>query len=54
MGQKTQTDGTDLFFLSTEIPTSRRQIFWRKVFFTTSLLVGLYLFLLALPLALIL
>lgn len=54
VGQKIQTDGTDLFFLSTEIPTSRKQIFWGKVTFLTSLLIGLYLILFALPLSLLL
>ena len=54
VGQKTQTDGTDLFFLSTEIPTSRKQIFWRKVSFLVSFFSVLHLLLFALPLSLLL
>ena len=54
MGQKTQTDGTDLFFISTEIPTSRKRIFWRKVVFLTSFFLALHLILFALPLSLLL
>lgn len=53
-GQKTQEDGTDLFFLSTEIPTSRSQIFWSKVVFLTSFFLSLHLILFALPLSLLL
>jgi hypothetical protein len=54
VGQKTQEDGTDLFFLSTEIPTSRKQIFWGKVAFLTSFFSVLHLVLFALPLSLLL
>lgn len=54
LAQKTEKDGTDLFFLSTEIPTSRKQIFYGKVSFLTSSLIGLHLILFALPLSLLL
>ena len=54
IGKKTQTDGTDLFFLSTEIPTSRKQIFWRKVAFLTSFFLVLHLIFFALPLSFLL
>jgi hypothetical protein len=54
VGQKTQTDGTDVFFLSTEVPTSRKRIFWRKVAFLTSFFSVLHLLLFALPLSLLL
>jgi len=54
IGKKTQTDGTDLFFLSIEIPTSRKQIFWRKVAFLTSFFLVLHLIFFALPLSFLL
>ncbi|WNE40260.1 MAG: hypothetical protein GBAus27B_000327 [Mycoplasmataceae bacterium] len=43
IGQETQTDGTDLFLLSTETPTNRKKIFLGKAFFLTSFLIGLHL-----------
>jgi hypothetical protein len=43
IGKETQTDGTDLFLLSTEIPTNRKKIFFGKVFFVTSFLISLHL-----------
>ena len=52
--KKTQKDGTDLFFLSTEIPTSRQQIFWRKIFSLVALLFPLHLLFFSLPLYLLL
>lgn len=54
IAQKTQKDGTDSFFLVNEFPTSRKQIFWGKIFFLVSSLVGLYLVIFALPLSLLL
>jgi len=49
IGQETQTDGTDLFFLSTQASTSREQVFWGKVISLVSLSTILYLLLYALP-----
>lgn len=43
IGQETQKDSTDLFLLSTEIPTNRKKIFLGKAFFLTSFLIGLHL-----------
>jgi len=54
ISQKTQKDGTDSFFLATEIPTSRRQIFWRKLTFLVISLTLLHLVFFSLPLTLLL
>jgi len=54
LAQKTQKDGTDLFFLTTEVPTNRKQIFWRKVVFTISALFVVYFIAIALPLVVLL
>lgn len=52
-GQEMQSDGTDLFFLSTEIPTNRKLIFKRKVIFLTKFFLFLHLILFALPISLL-
>jgi hypothetical protein len=52
--QKSQKDGTDAFFIVLELSTSRRQIFWGKMFFLVSSLVSLYLIAFALPFSLLL
>ena len=49
IGQEAQVDGTDLFFLSTQVPTSREQVFWGKVISLSCLSTILYLLLYTLP-----
>ena len=54
IASETEKDGTDLFFLSTAVPTSRKKIFWNKVSFLTSSLTIIYSLLFALPYSLLL